>query len=207
MRNAFVIAIITLIFFSVPVLAQTVDEWRWLSSLHIIDERFGWAQSTEGGSGATSKGGIPSVVRTIDGGIHWKDVRPADTSRQKFGSAWLIQPLTSDVAWVLSGSASDPSHWGLFRTVDGGQTWKFVTANQIYWNQHFINLSDGRSYAISDPASYLATPRAPARIDVHRSTDGGATWSKVGVAELSSLPNGFRSMTFQDSTTGVDRGF
>ncbi len=207
MRPPLVIAMLTLFLLSMRVRAQTVDEWRWLSSLHMIDEQFGWAQSTEGGSGATSKGGIPSVVRTIDGGIHWKDVRPADTSGQKFVGAYLIQTLTSDVAWVSSGSASDPSHSGLFRTVDGGQTWKFMTANPIYSNQHFINPSDGWSYAISDQASYLAAPRGPVRIDVYRSTDGGATWSKIGIADLSSLPNGFRRMTFQDSKTGWIAGF
>ncbi len=161
------------------VLAQTSDRYNfgWLHSLRMFDEKTGWAVSAEGWSGVYAKGAVRSVVRTIDGGIHWRDVTP----QRPFG-ANRIGWLTARSAWVAA-AAPPPASRILFHTVDGGQTWKDVMVS-LFGLVDFINTRDG----------WLVSGN-----DVYRSTDGGQTWVKVGSAEFPGRPEG---VTFLSATTG-----
>lgn len=191
-RTAVIIAALAFIIFTIPVLAQPAANRPeiWLSNLHMLDARTGWAQSAEGWSGNFAKGAFGSVVRTTDGGVQWKDVRPASLSAEKLDGFFLRQALTSHIAWA-EAVVPNPSRSLLFRTVDGGQTWKYVTLPQdlSIRSLSFINSRDGWLISWND---------------IYRSADSGATWSKIGRAELSRHPV---RITFSTTTTGWISGF
>ncbi len=183
MRATLAITIATLTLWLVPrpMLAQTGGDW--LSSIKMFDALNGWALSARGWSGVHAKGAVDSVVRTTDGGIHWKDVTPLQP-------VWRVGWLTSLSAWVLATRNPRPAENTsspvivLFHTVDGGQTWKSVTVPFVGL-MNFINARDGWLWGRDG--------------DVHRSTDGGQTWVKVGSAEFPGRPE---AVTFLTATTG-----
>src|ERR1700680_45390 len=79
-----------------------------LQSIHMIDETTGWAMTQN------------AVLRTTDGGVHWKDVTPAD---RPLISGINAHFLTVSNAWVsMSPTASSTTL--VFHTSDGGQSWQ-----------------------------------------------------------------------------------
>ena len=78
---AIVLAILAINLSDGSVLAQTSDEPSWLLSLHMFDAQTGWAVSAQGWGGAFSRGAVGSIVRTTDGGLHWKVVADAGEVR------------------------------------------------------------------------------------------------------------------------------
>jgi photosystem II stability/assembly factor-like uncharacterized protein len=192
---AIVTAILALNLANGFVLAQTVDEW--FGSIKMFNAQTGWATS------AKDRFGPGSVVRTTDGGLHWKDVTPHIPP--EFGPYFEVHWLASLNAWMRTSGGSDSA---LFHTVNGGQTWKSATIpwksvpvspgwSGFWWLIDFINARDG----------WLVSGK-----DVHRSTDGGKTWVKVGSAEFpcrtqSSAKSPIQSIAFLNATTGWITGY
>ncbi len=182
------------------VLAEKGDEWRWLLSLHMFDSRTGWAVSAEGGGGAFSRGAVGSVVRTSDGGLHWRDVTPIAPRGQDLGPQGIgeVHALSRFGAWVPAGlkqlrpDGRQSVSPVLFHTVDGGQTWTNVTTSS-FGSMHFMNPRDGWMVLGND---------------VHRSTDGGKTWIKIGSAEFHCRTRSTtQSIAFLNATTGWITGY
>ena len=116
--------------------AQTDD--RWLYDLHMFDTQTGWAEGAKGRGGVFPMGAEPSIVRTSDGGVHWKDVTPQAPPAQQIGyNAFAIHPLTALRAWIRTTGGSQTADPGkpdsdvLFHTLNGGETWSNAT---IPWN-------------------------------------------------------------------------
>src|SRR5439155_22069404 len=83
-----------------------------LSSLHMLDASNGWALTQQ------------AVLRTTDGGVHWKDVTPPGHPLVPGGGASF---LTASQAWVAIPQTNSPSTL-IFRTSTGGQTGQATTA-------------------------------------------------------------------------------
>ncbi len=187
---AIIMATLTLGLVPRPMLAQTGGDW--LYSIRMFDALTGWAKVAQGSSGVGARGAVASVVRTTDGGIHWRDVTPhAPPEREIWRHGYTVGWITSVSAWVLAAPAPLPpdtpqgdARSVLFHTVDGGETWKSVF-NSFPGEMDFINARDGWSIARNG--------------DVYRSTDGGETWVKIGSAKF---PGRKVSMTFLNATTG-----
>ncbi len=139
-----------------------------LSSIQMFDTQAGWA--------VTEKG---HIIRTTDGGVHWKNVTP------KFPSTSGQQKVVADfftfsIAWVaVSQIATDGTTTVVvFRTTDGGQTWQNTTIQQIspIYQIAFVDAQHG--WMLSKQAD-LASAEA---IDILRTTDGGKTWVVVSSA-------------------------
>ncbi len=208
MRSALVVvtAILALNLGDRFVLAQPGGEWRWLLQLHMFDAQTGWAVSAEGGGGAWSRGAVGSVVRTTDGGLHWKDVTPPAPSGQKFPlGAPDINALTRLSGWGWGRLV--PSAWDgiadgssvIFRTFDGGQTWKTEPVSIDGWIlvMDFINARDG--WIVSGKPSQTP-PSSPERFwGVHQSADSGKTWTNLGSFRFPDYPN---NLFFLNATTG-----
>jgi photosystem II stability/assembly factor-like uncharacterized protein len=123
------------------------------------------------------------VYKTIDGGKSWKNMG-LKNSRQ-IGMI-LVNPTHPDTIYVAAeGSAWGPGgDRGLYKTVDGGATWKNV-----------LNISEntGINCMIMDPRDpdvIIASSEQRRRhvftkiaggpeTAIHKSSDGGATWRKV----------------------------
>jgi len=129
------------------------------------------------------------VYKSTDGGKSWKNMGLKD-SRQVGGI--VVDPRNSNIVFIAAeGSAWGPgSDRGLFKTIDGGKTWKKV-----------LNISENTGvnnivYDPRDPDVMYATSEQRRRhvftkigggpeSKVYKSTDGGESWEKI----MSGLPN------------------
>jgi photosystem II stability/assembly factor-like uncharacterized protein len=123
------------------------------------------------------------VYKTVDGGKSWKNMGLKE-SRQ-IGMI-LIDPRHPDTVYVAAeGSAWGPGgDRGLYKTVDGGATWKKVL---------HISENTGINGMVMDPRDpdvIIASSEQRRRhvhtkigggpeTAIHKTTDGGATWRKV----------------------------
>ena len=198
--TAIVIVILAFSFGSDLTLAQTGGRWDdWLYSIHMFDARAGWAVDAEGWNGSVAKGAAQSVVRTIDGGLHWKDVTPPDPPGHKiargaygFRVNWTSS-LVASVAAVEDTTVypSSPPTW-LFRTADGGRTWRAARA-PVAGPFQFINARDGWMLASGLPGM------GSAEAEIYRSTNGGETWNKLASTRFVGLGP---QIAFLNATTG-----
>jgi photosystem II stability/assembly factor-like uncharacterized protein len=147
------------------------------------DENVIWLGSGEGDPRNSVSYGL-GVWRSTDGGRTWAHVGLRGTERIK---RIAVDPRNPDVALVCAlGREWGPNEErGVFRTTDGGRTWKKV----LYINQDTgcsdidIDFSNPRNVY----AGMWTFRRRPWRFDdggketgVHISRDGGETWKKVG---------------------------
>ena len=136
MRVALVIAAVTLTLglTSRPTSAlQGNDSVSPLVSLQMIDAQIGWAVTA--GCDPCPPNILPGLVlRTTNGGTKWEDITPVDSSGKRTGVIYL-HALDPQIAlagkWVRK--SSHESSIEIFRTVDGGHTWK-ASANAC-WKQ------------------------------------------------------------------------
>jgi len=148
-----------------------------LLSLHMVDERNGWA-----------------LLHTADGGQHWMDVTPP-------GSGGVFSPVFLDAnrAWAATSREGNPVVT-LCRTADGGRTWETKT-----FAQAFSSTVMGLDLDAADPTSGwlvvipLHTMNSPPAA-LFRTSDGGAHWAQVASTN-DALPYG-GGIRFADSTTG-----
>lgn len=146
------------------------------------DPQIVWAGTGEPNNRQSSSWGN-GVYKSTDGGATWQHVGLKDTHH--IGRI-LIHPLNPDVVYVAAlGRLWGPSkERGLFKTSDGGRTWKQVL---------FVNEDTGAVDALMDPASpdtiYVAAYQRRRTVfgfngsgpdgGIHKSTDGGQTWKKL----------------------------
>jgi photosystem II stability/assembly factor-like uncharacterized protein len=131
--------------------------------------------------GNTSRG--DGVWKSTDAGRSWKNVGLAGTQQI---SAVVVHPKNPDVVWVAAlGHTWGPNpERGIFRTSDGGATWKKVL---------FVDEKTGASDLSIDPsnprilyAGLWQVTRKPWALEsggpgsgLWKSTDGGDTWKKL----------------------------
>jgi photosystem II stability/assembly factor-like uncharacterized protein len=118
------------------------------------------------------------VWRSTDGGDSWTRLTDPSVdnglpSEALFGRIGLaISPADPDRVWALI-SAPDP-HGGIWRTDDGGESWRKVTRDRRFRQRHWYY-------------SHLeADPRDPNTVYVlntgmYRSVDGGEDWERIRV--------------------------
>lgn len=123
------------------------------------------------------------VYRSTDGGAHWTNL---GLKASEHISKIVVHPSNPDIVWVAAQGPlwSKGGDRGLYKTVDGGKTWKRV-------------LSAGEWTGVTD---VVIDPRDPDRLyaatwqrhrtvaayvgggpesGLHRSLDGGETWEKL----------------------------
>ena len=123
------------------------------------------------------------LLESFDGGQTWN-------------TTGLIHSVSSSIR--ITGLHLNPNNTqelvvatrsGMFRSTDGGNSWNNVTGGGF----QSLHQKSG------DPSILVATTYSPAR--VHRSTDGGATWTQLN-ATASGLPSAGRRMEI--GTTPAD---
>ena len=133
-----------------------------ITSLHMIDTTTGWAIAGK------------AVLRTVDGGNHWRDVTPPGHA---LVSGSVAQFLTASLAWIAIPQAAGATTQ-LFHTSDGGQSWQQSTVQAGFVRQMtFIDAQHGWMLVGNENAG------GPAEfVSVLRTTDGGKTWLNVATA-------------------------
>jgi photosystem II stability/assembly factor-like uncharacterized protein len=180
-----------------------------LIGIHMFTATTGWAEGTDG-----------TVLRTTDGGIHWKDVTPQQmphttlwSGRNQFlnaASAWIAVTINKDNSLYYRPSTTSL----VFHTTDGGQTWQEVTLNTQGFQVGeitFANLQDGWLLTKLEQGIHVVTgPETTSPPDLFRTTNGGKTWVQV-LSSSSSQAQIFSNVvitgfSFGNQTTGLLTG-
>jgi len=123
------------------------------------------------------------VYKSIDGGLSWKHMGLSDS--QHIGKI-LVDPRDSDVVFVAAEGPlwSGGGDRGLFKTTDGGRTWKAVL--EISDNTGVTDFAlDPRNPDILYAASYQRRRHVGLLIGggpesaIYKTIDGGLTWRKL----------------------------
>jgi len=127
----------------------------------MIDATTGWAIAGK------------AMLRTADGGNHWRDVTPPGHA---LVSGSVAEFLTASLAWIAIPQAGATTQ--LFHTSDGGQSWQQSTVQAGFVRQMtFIDAQHGWMLVGK------ANAEGPAEIvSVLRTTDGGKTWLNLATA-------------------------
>jgi photosystem II stability/assembly factor-like uncharacterized protein len=138
--------------------------------------------------------GTQYVMKTTDGGLHWKEISPdltgampasenkndgpttVENAKQRgYGVVYTIAPSSLDDSLIWAGSDTGLIHL----TRDGGKTWKDVTPKSITdWSKISLieasHFSPGEAYAAID--RHRLDDQAPC---LYRTRDYGATWQAI----------------------------
>jgi len=126
------------------------------------------------------------VFRSTDGGNTWQKILYKDENTGAVDLAF--DPKNPQVLyailwsarrppWTTGGSILGPGS-GLFKSTDGGNTWKPLTKGLPTWAEGLGRI--GLGIAPSDPNRIYATVQADAEHGgIYRSDDAGQTWNKV----------------------------
>lgn len=123
------------------------------------------------------------VYLTTDGGTHWSHVLPI---RNSLVSRIVVDPRDAKhvVIAVLGDAFADSQERGIYRTIDGGATWKKTL---------YVDEKTGASDLVADPRNPAtlyagmwqfrrtgwSLQSGGAKDGLYRSTDGGATWTQL----------------------------
>src|SRR3989440_8453446 len=151
-----------------------------------------WVGSGEANDRNSSDWGN-GVYRTTDGGEHWTNV---GLKESRTIARIVVDPKSSDTAYVAAMGHlwADGGERGLYKTTDGGKTWKLILQAAAPHNAR-----TGCGDVILDPSnpqivyatlyarqrtpwSFTSGPNATGGEDVggiFKSTNGGATWKKL----------------------------
>jgi photosystem II stability/assembly factor-like uncharacterized protein len=124
------------------------------------------------------------IYKSLDGGKTWKNMGLKQSERI---SDIIVHPKDSNTVWasVQGPLWTSGGERGLYKTTDGGESWRLVLEPQDEWTGVTSLLIDSRNpnrlYAATwsrqrTVAAYVGTgPGA----GIHKSEDGGETWSEL----------------------------
>ncbi len=123
------------------------------------------------------------VYKSTDGGASWENMGLEDSEHI---STMIVHPEDSDVVWV---SAQGPlwdsgGQRGLYKTTDGGETWENVLSGNE-WTGVTDLVMDPRDPDVLYAATWQRHRTKAAYMGggpgsgIHKSTDGGKTWTEV----------------------------
>ncbi len=125
---------------------------------------------------ATASGG---VWKTVNEGTTWEPVFQEAASTSIGDIA--LDPSNPEVLWVGTGEAnifrSSKAGCGVYKTTDGGKTWKHAGLAETYTiSRIIVDPSDSATvYAAASGHEWTPNPER----GVYKTTDGGKTWKKV----------------------------
>lgn len=166
-----------------------------LISIRMVNQASGWALTKT------------SILKTSDGGLHWKDVTPAHTSLGQTHWAATADFMDARYAWIATAT-NQTDLTLILRTSDGGASWQQST------------ISDGHSIGPIGQPQFVSTTQGWVAIflgggsyhtsaDIFQTHDGGQTWYKIA-STMERQPNSgltdvgdMIGLSFSDAKNGV----
>lgn len=138
---------------------------RGVDRVQMLTPRAGWALST--------RGPYEEVLRTVDGGRHWRNVTPSGISQR----GGLLDDARSLLqCWVLVPPYGYNQHATLFETTNGGSTWQTVGdpgPTPVFLGHNALSVSGDGSLWLTGSSATSGLPW------LYRSNDDGAHWRFV----------------------------
>ena len=137
-----------------------------LRGLAVVSETVAWASGAKG-----------TVLRTIDG-AHWQVIQVADADKLDFRDIHAIDAKSALVMSAGPGAASR-----IYRTDDGGTSWRLLATNQFekgFW--------DAMAFWDADNGVLFGDP-VDGRFQIYVTANGGATWRQSEGKGLGALEN------------------
>lgn len=165
------------------------DPRRDVESAHVafLDDRTGWLVL---GQRTSANFSVGTLFATTDGGKSWEE-RPLP-----FAEPVLF--VSADRGWVAGGAAGD----GLYATTDGGRSW---AAQTLPIPRDRGRISVGRP-AFANPQNgvvpVLVSTEATATFESYVTSDGGASWRRIGRSSVSPLVSEASLVPFSAQTDG-----
>jgi photosystem II stability/assembly factor-like uncharacterized protein len=141
-----------------------------LRGLSVVSQDVVWASGTEG-----------TVIRTVDEGKHWSVITVPGAEKLDFRG---IRAFDGNNAVIISSGPAEKGQARIYRTTDGGKTWKQVLEEKragiffdavAFWDRK-------HGIVLSDPVD--------GRFVLFTTDDGGVTWRQVAPPALPpALPN------------------
>jgi photosystem II stability/assembly factor-like uncharacterized protein len=143
------------------------------TSLSMLDALDGWAE-------ALDADGVPTLLRTADGGRTWVDVTPPNASLGFSGGVYL--DARTAWAWLYDTSSHK---YRLAGTTDGGAAWTVLNDSVDKFERAvFYSASFGQGMVWGVGAGQ-------AHVSLSTTHDGGATWERVTWGSSPSGPSLF----------------
>ncbi|MEW6762105.1 MAG: YCF48-related protein [Pseudomonadota bacterium] len=137
-----------------------------LRGLSVVSDKVAWASGAKG-----------TVLRTVDG-QQWQAMQVPDADKIDFRDIQAFNAKTAIVMGAGPGAASR-----IYRTTDGGATWKLVTTNQVldgFW--------DAMAFWDKDNGILFGDP-VKGSFQVYTTADGGLSWQEVAAKGIEAMPN------------------
>ncbi|MDQ7097021.1 hypothetical protein REC12_25840 [Desulfosporosinus sp. PR] len=175
----------------------TRNEKNLLTSIHMVDDRIGWAYTRE------------SVFRTVDGGASWAQVTPQGQANLPVSSWFCLDEQNAVLAFAQETSPGIV----IWRTTNCGQNWD---RSEISTGSNLCSDAE-LSFADAEHGCLLARYGAAMGSEsdeLFQTADGGATWKSIASASPALKPaNGLpfagikNGLVFSGSDKGWLTGF
>ncbi|MBT3338866.1 MAG: hypothetical protein HN855_08845 [Anaerolineae bacterium] len=158
-----------------------------LTQIKMLDAQNGWGQADG------------MVLRTEDGGTTWLDVTPADSFNNPAYSKSFF--LDAKIGWVLLEDLDSPTVGTIFRTTDGGISWRW--RNTPFGRSDFGFLDAETGYALTG----LGAGAGSMGVAIWETKNGGGDWDRTFLHEPGfefTLPfNGIKNgISYRDPLSG-----
>jgi photosystem II stability/assembly factor-like uncharacterized protein len=130
--------------------------------IHMIDTVNGW--------GVTGT----QIVRTNDGGVTWYNVTPPGVTETGYMAASQSEFLDATHAWLQIADPNNyPNGGSMYRTADGGLTWKSSATPFSGGSISFLDPNNG--WLMAD----LGVGAGSMPVSIFQTSDGGGTWNRT----------------------------
>jgi len=112
-----------------------------------------------------------SFFKSTDNGATWTSTYIGEAGLHSYGRSIAVAPSNPDLILVGGYKSSGSTEAQLFRSTDGGVTFADITPSGASSDYYF----EGLAFHPTNPGIILAG----AYLGLHRSTDGGSTWTRI----------------------------
>lgn len=152
-------------------------------SIHVISKKVVWAGGSKG-----------TVLRTIDSGTSWQALKVNGAEKLDFRD---IYGVSEKIAYIMSAGLAEEGAAKVFKTTDGGNTWKLVLEYKnkgvFFDSMDFWNENEG--ILIGDPIDDKPF--------ILRTLDAGKNWQRIAKEKLPSVLEGEASFASSGTCVAV----